>query len=228
MSKKYASLKRSINYHKKKIFEHGYARLDSLINDKRPMKLYNNFKHALFAPSWGLNAAIELGLGDRVIDKLLSFGCKVTFRPHPETLKSSSKIINKIINKYRKNNMFFYDRSVSSLDSFYQSDFMISDWSGAALEYSFGLRKPVIFLDLPKKVNNPKYKEIDAIPLEISIRKDIGIIVSVDNLTSSLIKNLSYEEVDLNKYIFNIGRSDFFGVQYIINMSNELSNKKVN
>ena len=32
---------------------------------------------------------------------------------------------------------------------------MVSDWSGAALEYSFGLKKPVIFLDLPKKVNNP-------------------------------------------------------------------------
>jgi len=212
----------------KKILEHGYARLDSLINDKQPKKVNNSFKHALFAPSWGLNAAIELGLGDQVVEKLLSFGCKVTFRPHPETLKSSSKIINTIINKYHKNSMFIYDESVSTLDSFYQSDFMISDWSGAALEYSFGLSKPVIFLDLPKKVNNPRYKEIDVIPLEISIREDIGVIVSLDNLTSSLIRDLTYAEVDLSKYIFNIGRSDFFGVQYILKMSNDLCNKKVN
>jgi hypothetical protein len=211
----------------KKILEHGYARLDSLINDKQPKKANNEFKHALFAPSWGHNAAIELGLGDQVIEKILSFGCKVTFRPHPETLKSSSKIINKIINKYHKNNMFTYDESVSSLDSFYQSDFMISDWSGAALEYSFGLRKPVIFLDLPKKVNNPKYKEINVIPLEISIRKKIGFIVSIDNLDSSLIRNLSYPEVDSSKYIFNIGRSDFVGVKYILDMSNDLYDKKL-
>ena len=114
--------------------------------------------------------------------------------------------------------MFIYDESVASLDSFYQSDFMISDWSGAALEYSFGLNKPVIFLDLPKKVNNPRYKEINVVPLEASVREDIGVIVSIDDLTSSLINSLTYKEVDLNKYIFNIGRSDFYGVKYILDM----------
>ena len=117
--------------------------------------------------------------------------------------------------------MFIYDECVSSLDSFYQSDFMISDWSGAALEYSFGLNKPVIFLDLPKKINNPKYKEIDVVPLEVSVREDIGVIVSVDDLTPSLISSLSDTKVDSSKYIFNIGRSDFYGVKYILDMMDD-------
>ena len=199
--------------------------MDSIIKYKQP-KDDKDLKHALFAPSWGRNAAIELGLGDKVVEKLLSLGYKVTLRPHPETLKSSSKIINKIISRHSSNKMFIYEEGVSSLDSFHQSDFMISDWSGAAFEYSFGLRKPVIFLDLPKKINNPRYKEINIIPLEVSLREDIGVIVSLDNLTSSLIRDLSYPEVDSSKYIFNIGKSDFFGAQYIINMSNDLCNKK--
>jgi len=221
-------LEEKYNLPRKKLLEHGYARLDSLINDKQPIKVDNNFKHALFAPSWGHKAAIEMGLGDQIVEKLLSFGCKVTFRPHPETLKTSSKIIKKIIHKYCTNKMFIYDESVSSLDSFYQSDFMISDWSGAALEYSFGLSKPVIFLDLPKKINNPRYKEINAIPLEVSVREDIGVVIGINDLTYSLIKTLSYNIVDSSKYVFNIGKSDSFGAQYILDLSKDLCNKKVN
>ena len=101
----------------KKLLKHGYSRLDSLIKYKQPIKTNNDFKHALFAPSWGPNAAIELGLGEQVVEKLLSFGCKVTFRPHPETLKSSLKIVNKIVRKHSSNTMFAYDESVSSLET---------------------------------------------------------------------------------------------------------------
>ena len=209
----------------KKLLKHGYSRLDSLIKYKQPIKTNNDFKHALFAPSWGPNAAIELGLGEQVVEKLLSFGCKVTFRPHPETLKSSLKIVNKIVRKHSSNTMFAYDESVSSLDSFHQSDFMISDWSGAAIEYSFGLNKPVIFLDLPKKINNPEYKEINIVPFEVSVREDIGVIVGVEGLTSKLINSLSYPKVDPSKYVFNIGKSDLFGVQYILDILDNLSNE---
>ena len=217
------------NLPQKKLLEHGYARLDYIIEHKQPpRKVDNEFKHALFAPSWGHNAAIELGLGDQIVEKLLSFGYKVTLRPHPETLKSSSKIINKIISKHYDNNMFIFDECISLLDSFYQSDFMISDWSGAALEYSFGLKKPVIFIDLPKKINNPKYQEIDVVPLEVSIREEIGVIVSIDDLTPSLINSLTYIKVDPSKYVFNIGKSDFYGVQYILNLADDLCYKKGN
>ena len=120
--------------------------------------------------------------------------------------------------------MFNYDECVSSLDSFYQSDFMISDWSGAALEYSLGLNKPVIFLDLPRKVNNNFYEEIDIIPLEVSIREEIGAVVSVENISPSLISSLPYGKVDAKKYVFNVGKSDVCGVRYILDLIENLSN----
>ena len=211
---------------KKKILEHGYARLDSIIKQKQLTKVNKDLKHGLFAPSWGHNSAIELGLGDKIVEKLLSFGYKVTFRPHPETLKSSSKIINKIIRKHSRNKMFNYEENVSSIDSFHDSDFMISDWSGAALEYSFGLNKPVLFLDLPKKINNSLYKQIGITPLEVSIRKDIGKVADIDNITPSLISSLPYGKVDPSKYVFNIGKSDIFGVKYILDLLRDISNKK--
>ena len=156
----------------------------------------------------------------------MSFGHKVTLRPHPETLKTSLKVIQKIINKHCNNKMFFYDETVASLDSFYESDFMISDWSGAALEYSLGLKKPVLFLDVPKKINNPKYQEIDVVPLEVLIRDKIGVIVGINDITYSLINALPYTPVDLTKYIFNIGKSDYYGVKYILDLADDLWDKK--
>lgn len=59
---------------------------------------------------------------------------------------------------------------------------MISDWSGVALEYAFGLQKPVIFIDLPRKVNNPDYQRLGLEPLEVSIRESIGEVISPQEL----------------------------------------------
>ena len=213
------SLEVKYNLPRKKILEHGYSRLDNIINHSNESKKVDNIlRHVLFAPSWGVNAAIELGLGDQIVGKLLSMGFEVTLRPHPETWKSSPQIIKNIIKKYSNNIMFNYDESVGQLDSFYNSDFMISDWSGAALEYAFGLAKPVIFIDLPKKINNPNYLDIDDIPLEISIREDLGLVVNFEDLTKILINSLPSKKIDPSKYFFNVGNSDDIGVKYILNL----------
>ena len=46
------------------------------------------------------------------------------------------------------------------MKSFDKADLMISDWSGVAFEFAFGLEKPVIFIDLPKKINNSDFNYI--------------------------------------------------------------------
>ena len=33
---------------------------------------------------------------------------------------------------------------------------MVSDWSGVAMEFAFGLERPVLFIDVPRKTNNPE------------------------------------------------------------------------
>ena len=62
------------------------------------------------------------------------------------------------------------------------------------------------------------YREIDIIPLEISIREDIGVVIGVDQLTTSLINSLPYGQINPEEYVFNIGKSDFYGVKYILDM----------
>ena len=61
-------------------------------------------------------------------------------------------------------------------------DIMISDWSGVALEFAFGLEKPVIFIDVPRKILNQNYDKFDALPLEVRAREELGAVVSPDQL----------------------------------------------
>ena len=54
----------------------------------------------------------------------------------------------------------------------------MSDWSGVALEYAFGLVRPVLFVDVPRKVNNAEYERLGIEPIEASIREKVGRVVA--------------------------------------------------
>ena len=110
---------------------------------------------------------------------------------------------------------------------------MIDHYSGAALEFAFSLGRPVVFIDVPRKANNPEYGKLKCEPFEVSIRNKIGAIVSPDNLKKvpNFIDNLcSDPELFKQKVckirsenIFNVGSSGVAGAQYIVNKVKELT-----
>lgn len=169
----------------KNLVEHGYGRLDAIRAEalKRPQKKSNATRHALIAPSWGEQATIELGLGEKIVGQLLEKGCQVTLRPHPQTVKLAKDKVDAILEKYSSHSLFSYEANVAGQDSLHDSDFMVSDWSGAALDYAFGLGKPVLFIDVPRKVNDPNYERFGIEPFEVMIRNQVGIVVTdIDNI----------------------------------------------
>ncbi|VAW40518.1 hypothetical protein MNBD_GAMMA01-2263 [hydrothermal vent metagenome] len=183
----------------KDLYEHGYARLDAIIKQAKlraePAKNINQPVHVLIAPSWGSDSIIET-VGGEIVDLLLRQGFKVTLRPHPQTIKFSKKKVEAIIKASQNNPLFIYEANVDGQESLHQSDIMICDWSGAALDYAFGLNKPVLFIDVPRKVNNPEYEQLGIEPYEVSIREQIGSVVAIseietlgDKIKTSLAKN---------------------------------------
>lgn len=207
---------------KKILVEHGYARLDSIINKAKTHnvkdKVVKNNKHVLLAPSWGTNGVIETEIGKKIVDTLISHGHKVTLRPHPETIKSSKDIINIIVKKHCANPLFFYEANVDGENSLHDSDIMISDWSGAALDYAFGLDKPVLFIDVKRKVNNPDYIELNIEPIEVMIREKIGMVINVNDVDTICDKLNCNMDSYSNAHIFNIGNSDSVGSKHIIGL----------
>jgi len=220
------ALEEKYNLPEKNIVKHGYARLDSIIEEakKRPMKPSDSDQvvHVLIAPSWGPDGVIESGLGMELVNRLMESGYRVTFRPHPQTIKFADKNVNQIVAKYQSDAMFDYENNVAGQDSLHHSDIMISDWSGAALDYAFGLNKPVVFINIPRKVNNAHYEDIDLIPFETLIRTQIGTIIEPDVLTEleSVIDQTLTKPRNFQSHpdLFNVTQANAVGAQKLIEM----------
>lgn len=210
----------------KNLVKYGYPRLDSIKaeykNSLAELKRDKNTLHALLAPSWGSNGTIESGLGLKVVDNLIKRNIKITLRPHPQTVKFARKKVMEIIDKYKSNALFDYEFNMSTQTSLLKSDFMISDWSGAALDYALALNKPVVFLDVPKKINNPDYHSLGIEPIEERLRNTIGVIALDYN---NFMELLDFErKINPGDYVYNELESARYGTNYIKNL---LSKKEV-
>ena len=228
------STEKLYNLKPKNLIRYGYSHLDNLLEKYskriRLPKNNENKLHILLAPSWSDDGLFE-NFGEKVIDILLREGYKVTFRPHPMTQKKSKKKIDRMTEKFSKNESFLLEQNIFNFDSFLLSDIMITDWSGAALEFAFAFEKPVLFIDVPKKINNPEYEKIPQVPIEVSIREKIGkIILPTDlELIPNEIKMLYGQTKELrdkitkirNELIFNVGESKKDGAEEIIKLLNE-------
>lgn len=205
----------------KNLVEHGYQRLDEILaerTDDDQSTAVPETPRVLIAPSWGPNGIIEK-LGNPPVEALLESGIEVTLRPHPQTIRKSGDTVESIVQRHRQNPLFRFDDDASSTTSLQSSDVMISDWSGAAVDYAFGLGKPVIFIDTPPKVNNPDYKQLNIEPFESRIRTLIGEIIpegEAGNLSESVHRLIgSSTDADMRAvavdHVFNIGRSSDIG-----------------
>ena len=218
------------NLKPKKLVLYGFPRLDTLIQEaSTESKITPHSKEiVLITPSYGKNNLLEV-CGIEIIDILLKSGFKVVLRPHFKILKESKSLIEKIILKFGTNPSFLLEKGIIPKDIFHSSRCMISDWSGISLEYAFTFKRPVIFIDVPKKILNPNYDDISLEPIEISIRHNLGHVISPKNLEQipSLIR--SSDNIEINKKIetilsttvYNIGKSASIGAKYIQRLNEE-------
>ena len=179
----------------KKLLSYGYPWLDEIrqSSGNHWSQDQHDHLHVLLAPSWGKEMILESGLGAKIVDHLLNLGHTVTLRPHPQTLKLTPKIVQSIVRQHQFNSCFHFESHVAGQDSLHQSDMMITDWSGVALDYAFGLSKPVNFMDVPRKINNPDYHKLGIEPLEVLIREQIGKVVDIEHCDAYQPQNIDFD-----------------------------------
>jgi YidC/Oxa1 family membrane protein insertase len=141
------------------------------------------------------------------------------------TTNHNPQILSDINQNFGKMNHFTLDQTLASQGTVHDFDLMITDWSGAGLEYAFGLERPVLFVDVPKKVNNPEYQEIHITPIEVALRREIGLIVTPDHLTEVPEKisvlfdgpHIWRDKIKAirSKWVYNVGKSAEIGAAHI-------------
>ncbi len=173
----------------RRLIEHGYGRLDEIRAQAAKRSASDptdrSGLHVLMAPSWGGGSLIESEWADDWIAGLLEEGLRLTVRLHPMTTRRFPELPASLRSRFGGGGSLTVETDVSGQESLHTSDIMISDWSGAALEYAFGLERPVLFVDTPRKVNNPRWEKLGMEPLEAGIRAEIGSVVAPDDVAEA-------------------------------------------
>ena len=210
----------------KNLIPYGYHRLDALMNEKINNQI-GQISHVLLAPTWGDNSILNL-VGLDLCQAILDGGHFLTVRPHYETVKRTPDIIDEIKHRYQDHPNFNLVLGMGENRSLLDSNVLITDWSGISFEYSMGLEKPVIFIDVPPRVRNPDWQELQMEPLEASIREKVGRIVALDEIHSiSETINQMLSEMDqflLNintlrdEWVYNLGQTRSVGAREIVKL----------
>ena len=177
----------------------------------------------LITPTYGEKNLLQI-CGKELIEILLKADFTVLLRPHYRIFKDSKKLINSMIEDFGNNPNFILEKGIIPSDKFHNSKCLISDWSGISLEYAFTFERPVILIDIPKKILNPDSGDISIEPIEVSIRDKIGHVISPNNLEKipEIIKNIKNDS-SMNEQIrkicsetvYNIGKSAKIGAEVI-------------
>jgi len=223
----------------KALVKTGYGLLDELLErvealeaNQQPDKPNKN-KQLLIAPSWQPNNILDLCLDD-LLSPLLGKGYNIIVRPHPEYVKLFPQRMKAIIERYEKEcttpdelgGLLRIETDFSSNETVYLSDLVITDWSTIAQEFSYATKKPSLFINTPMKTMNPEWNLLPLVPLDISLRDELGVSADTDKLATLdevvadlLIKSSEYRsritEI-LNENIYDIGNAAQGAGEYLI------------
>ena len=206
----------------------GYGQLEKLAT------AYHQMEHAerkqpkiLVAPSWQKDNILDSCI-DPLLHELLGQGFEVVVRPHPEYVKRYGARMDEIVRRYADytGDDLRFELDFTSNTSLFDSDVVISDWSGTAYEFSFVTLKPCVFVDTPPKINNPDYVKLGIEPLEFTLRDQAGIRISpadfsglADKLRELILHADDYQTRLLSlrdQTIANFGHSGEIAERYIV------------
>ena len=214
----------------KNLVEFGFPLLDELVESVEKQssnKKENKIKEILIAPSWQEDNLLDSVIDD-LLKQLVNEKYHIVVRPHPEYKKRYEHRLNLLVEKYKDvdSKLLTFELDFASNKSIYESDVLITDWSGIAVEFAFATKQPVVFVNTKMKASNPNWEKINITPMEIQIRDILGVSVDkqdvhkIDEIVEGLIKNKKEYASTIEKYFenytFNHGTSAKYGANYIL------------
>lgn len=217
----------------KKLVECGYMLLDDMRTGFSEKVDCSEQSVILIAPSWQ-----EANIMDSCIDELLTSlqytGYRIVVRPHPQYVKHREAQLNDLKARYAGAPQVEIQTNFASNSTVFQADLLITDWSGIAYEYAYTTCRPVLFVNTPMKVMNPEYERIGVVPINISIRKEIGREIEPDDAGQANIvveemvaRRGEYQERIRNlacQNVYNLGQSAQCSGKFILS---ELNKKRL-
>jgi YidC/Oxa1 family membrane protein insertase len=164
------------------LYSTGYCRLDTLLAEAKDTVYVNrDLPRVLIAPTWGPSSLLEFEL-DKIIHGLLTHNIEVVLRFHPMSVRHNTNLTHEYQSRFGNNPNFSLDNSFESNKSLIESDIVLSDWSGAAHEFSLAFLRPTVFIDTPPKAHNDVYHLLGLDCYEDAVRENLGALITLDQI----------------------------------------------
>ena len=179
-------------------------------------------RHVLVAPSWGENNVLSL-CGLPLTERLVALGWRVTLRPHPSFFFHPDGQFDAILARFGEHPQVSIERSTGGSAALWTAGTLITDYSGMALEFAALRRRPVLFVDGPRKVLNPHWQSLAVPAAEIDFRDRVGIIsqtrpeaiiaglervTALPEISADAIGGFIYDEPDVGARVLALLASD--------------------
>ena len=211
-----------------KLYETGYCRLDdfSLQSEQVTESTEKNIR-VLLVPTWGESSLIEYNL-EQIVQDLLDQSIEVVLRFHPMSLRHQRTLKSKFQNRFGQDMAFSIDGQIESTETFRKSDIVLSDWSGAAHEFSLGLLRPAIFVNTPKKSNIDSRSLLNMSCFEDSVRGELGATIELSDTGEipDIVREVLKDSINLkdrlgqlrDQHIYNPNRSVATAADQLVEM----------
>ena len=230
------ALERTYGFPEKKLIPCGYVQLDDLRRSFRAAERGDK-PRILIAPSWQEDNLLDSVI-DGLLGQLLGQGYRITVRPHPEYVKRYRIRLDQLIERYAGADPeeLVFETDFTSNRSIWESDLLITDWSGISVEFSYTTERPCLFVNTKVKLANPEWEKIGITPLEIALRDEIGVSLEKDEVESKTRETVAGMIAHANdwraaiaavrdKNVFNPGRCGDVAADYLIRTLSEKREK---
>lgn len=215
----------------KKLVPCGYGVLDQLAAayEKMP-KEENRPPRALIAPSYQAGNILESCLIP-LVSAFLDNHYAVTVRPHPQYLRRFPQAFDEIREECERTfpGAVQFETDFSGNESIYTAGLLVTDWSQIGYEYALSTKKPVLFIDTPMKIMNPRLAEAERAsgeePFDLWFRKTAGVSLKPEEIperAGQAIRKLAEGnyaeaiETIRREHVYHFGESGKYGAQYIL------------
>lgn len=156
-------------------FDYMKARIDNM-----PARKLDDNRTVLLAPSWGKSGLLSK-YGEKLIDCLIDTGYKVVIRPHPQSITSEKKMLDNLMKKYPDSDKLSWNYDNDNFDILYNSDILISDFSGVLFEYSLVFDKPILYMNFEYDKSPYDCAWLEEEMWTFEILPHLGIEINLDN-----------------------------------------------
>ena len=219
----------------------GYGVIDNMAAQYDAMeKVEHDPKTILIAPSWQEGNILDSCLQE-LCEPLLAAGYDVTVRPHPQYIRRFPAKLSALMAACADydSERFRFQTDFSSNETVFASDLVVTDWSNIGYEYAVATKKPVLFINTPRKIVNEAWTEEDVKKYapDDQIRSLIGIAIAPSEVREKAAASVDYMISHRDDYeqildtvrherLYHFGESGKYGAQYLIDRIIENQKKK--